>query len=175
VLSRPEFINASGVHCFISLPEEVDTEAIFEACWSMGKATYVPYLIGGERRLGWARRARGDRLVAGKMNLLEPAPENRGPVPLAAIDLLLVPGVAFDRNGGRLGYGKGFYDKFLGSFSNTDVLDKRNKSSQRRISPCKMGLAFSTQIVDTVPRESWDIGMDVVITEMGEWEPKPTA
>lgn len=174
VVSRSDFIAASGVHCFISLPGEVNTEGIFEACWSMGKSVYVPYLIHGERRLGWARRERGDALVAGQMNLLEPLPENREEAPLREIQLLLVPGVAFDRKGGRLGYGKGYYDKFLGLFPQFDVSNSRNTTLSGTNSPPKIGLAFSVQIVDAVPQDSWDLIMDAVVTELGELGPEQT-
>jgi 5-formyltetrahydrofolate cyclo-ligase len=169
VVSRNDFFAASGVHCFISLPGEVNTQGIFEACWSMGKAVYVPYVMRGERRLGWARREQGDALVTGQMNLQEPLPENRREAPLEEIQLLLIPGVAFDRKGRRLGYGKGYYDKFLGQFPQLDVSNRRKTAQLREKSPPKIGLAFSVQIVDAVPQDSWDLAMDAVVTELGEW------
>lgn len=66
------------------------------------------------------------------------------------IDLFIIPGVAFDKNGNRLGRGRGFYDKLLAG-KNT----------------VKIGLAFEKQIVDTVPRTDHDIQMDFVVTERG--------
>lgn len=173
VLARREFLNASGVHCFISLPGEVDTEAIFEACWNLGKATYVPYLNREERRLGWARRKPGDALTAGALNVLEPRPENRAAVPLEAIDLLLVPGVAFDRDGNRMGYGKGYYDDFCNRFAENSVVKLRQGNDLAGIVPVRIGLAFSVQIVDAVPQDPWDRRMDVILTELGEFEPDP--
>ena len=173
VLARPEFIAASGVHCFISLPAEVDTRAIFEACWDMGKIAYVPYLVKEEGRLGWASRSRGETLVSGEMNVMEPTPENRVPVPLEDIDLLLVPGVAFDRMGNRLGYGKGYYDNFIGRFSLNNVVKTTQKKIPAGNVPPTIALAFSVQIVNAVPQDPWDRKMDVVLTESGAWTPEP--
>jgi len=113
VLARPEFEAARGVHCFISLPGEVDTAAIFAACAAAGKATYVPYQIRAERRLGCSRWTAGEPLREGPFGVLEPPPERRQPADLGGIDLVLVPGAAFDRGIDRLGYGMGYYDSFL--------------------------------------------------------------
>lgn len=168
VLTRTEFVNASGVHCFISLPGEVNTEGIFEACWDMGKSTYVPYQIRDEGRLGWAQRRRGDKLVAGSMNVLEPTPENRRQPPPRTIDLVLVPGVAFDRQGNRIGYGKGFYDEFLARIDENAVVSDKNNDSSWSKRVAIWGLAFSVQIVDAVPQDPWDKRMEAVLTEVGD-------
>lgn len=175
VLARKEFLDASGVHCFISLPGEVDTEAIFEACWNLGKATYVPYLNRKEGRLGWARRKPGDALEAGAFNVLEPTPKNRAAVSLEAIDLLLVPGVAFDRAGNRMGYGKGYYDDFIDRIAERSVVKMRQGKNRAGKSPVMIGLAFSVQIVEAVPQDPWDKRMDVILTELSEIEPNPPA
>ena len=171
VLARKEFLHATGVHCFISLPGEVNTEAIFEACWKLGKATYVPYLDRKVGRLGWARRKPGDVLATGALKVREPTPENRAAVSLEAIDLLLVPGVAFDRNGNRMGYGKGYYDEFFSRLAVNSVVNLRQEKILAGIFPVKIGLAFSVQIVEAVPQDPWDIKMDVILTEFGEIEP----
>ena len=170
VLARKEFLRASGVHCFISLPGEVNTEAIFQAAWNLGKSTYAPYLNREEGRLGWARRKPGDALAAGALKVPEPTPENRAAVALEAIDLLLVPGVAFDRNGNRVGYGKGYYDEFLCRIAENSVKSGLGNNLAGN-SPVKIGLAFSVQIVEAVPQDPWDKKMDVILTELGEIEP----
>ncbi len=161
----PEFRAARGVHCFISLAEEVDTAGIFEACWEAGKATFVPYQLEEEGRLGWARRNPEHDLVGGPFNVPEPTPENRRPVPLEEIDLVLAPGVAFDRRGNRLGYGKGYYDDFLTQIGVDGVHGTENMRRFSGKRPVVIGLAFAAQIVPSVPREPWDVQVDAIITE----------
>jgi len=68
---------------------------------------------------------------------------------------VIVPGVAFDRNGGRIGHGKGYYDKLLQSVRDDSL---------------RVGLAFECQIVDIIPKQSHDASMDYVVTENGSYE-----
>lgn len=170
VLEHPDFLRAGGVHCFISLPEEVDTQGIFEACWRLGKRTYVPYQLPGEGRLGCARREPGDPLTPGPMNVPEPAAERRAPAAPEEIDLVLAPGVAFDREGNRMGYGKGYYDSFLSQIATNSVQNANMNTGRARQGVAIIGLGFWVQIVPTVPRDSWDIQMDVTLTERGPLE-----
>ena len=174
VLEHPQFLRAAGVHCFISLPEEVDTQGIFEACWRLGKRTYVPYQLPGKDRLGCARREPGDALVPGRMNVLEPAePKNldlaRAQGATEEIDLVLAPGVAFDREGNRMGYGKGYYDSFLTQFA-TNSVQNANIHARARQGVAIIALGFWVQIVPSVPRDPWDIKMDDTLTERGPLE-----
>ena len=159
--SLPVFRRATGVHCYVSMRTEVETEGIFRACWARGKSTFVPFQIREPRALGWALRKPGDRLPPGSFGVPEPEPERRSPENGKKIDLILVPGVAFDRRGNRLGYGKGFYDLFLSSLLKTGVKMEDHASH----SPAIVGLAFSLQMVDSIPQDSWDVSMEKVVTE----------
>jgi len=154
LLDLPVFQQARGVHLFMSLPEEVDTAAILRASIKAGKAVFLPYQVPAEQRLGCAHWGPDQWLEAGPLGILEPAPECRASVDLAAIDLVLVPGVAFDRRGGRLGYGKGYYDRFL-----AEVAERRGSL------PALVALAFSVQIVEAVPLDGWDVRIPQVLTE----------
>ena len=87
----------------------------------------------------------------GTYAILEP-PQDAKEVPISEIDLILVPGVAFDQHGYRLGYGQGYYDRVL----------KKTKTQ-------KIGLAFEFQFVDALPHSLKDIPMDVIITEKKIW------
>ena len=73
-----------------------------------------------------------------------------------AIDVIIVPGLAFDRQGGRLGYGSGFYDRFIEHY------EKRGLPH-----PLKLGVCFETQLLDDVPMEQHDLRVDRIITEAG--------
>ena len=117
---------------------------------------YVPYCVGQD--LGLFPLDNPDELSSGTWGIWEPRPELRdaaGKRGVAeAIDLALIPGAAFDRRGGRLGRGKGFYDRFL---------------PRLRSEALKIGLAFECQLADEIPTEAWDVRMDLVITEVGVW------
>jgi 5-formyltetrahydrofolate cyclo-ligase len=150
VTALPAFQRARGVHLFLSFPDEVDTAPIVAACARQGRAIFLPYRMPGGERLGCARWQPGEALVDGPFGTREPA--RRDPVDPSAIDLVLVPGVAFDRRGNRLGYGKGFYDRFLAELA-------------QAASAAPVALAFSVQIVESVPTDAWDIGIPCIVTE----------
>ncbi len=163
LLACPAFQEARGVHCYLSLLGEVDTAGIFAACAELGKKTWIPFVDRSPHparsRLGWAPWRPGDPLVTGELGVPEPLPEVRetGPPP-ETIDLVLAPGLAFDRRGGRLGYGKGYYDDFLAR------LLRREKSRGR---PLLAGLAFALQIAAFVPMTARDIPMNWIVHESG--------
>lgn len=168
VLELPEFRAARGVHCFLSLPGEVDTAPIFAACVAAGKATFVPVQIEAERSLACVAWSPGDPTVAGPFGVREPAPDRRVRADAAAIDLVLAPGSAFDRTGNRLGYGMGYYDGFLKSLA--DRQGTAGWSAPGLIArPAVVALAFAVQIVDAVPAEPWDIRVPIILTEEGVW------
>ena len=160
--SLPVFQRAAGVHCYVSMRTEVETEGIFRACWTRGKSTFVPFQIREPKGLGWALRKPGDRLPRGPFGVPEPEAERRKLETEDTIDLILVPGVAFDRSGSRLGYGKGFYDLFLSSLLKTRV---KQEEDYFRHNPAIVGLGFSLQLVDSIPQDIWDVRMEKVVTE----------
>jgi len=151
----PVFQQAGGVHCFIGLPEEVDTSHIFKLCQQLGKPTYVPIQVPGENRLDVASWRPGEPLAPGPFSVPEPHPGEGVPVDRSGIHLVLAPGLAFDRQGGRLGYGRGFYDGFLAAMA------------AEGFHPVVIGLGFSLQMVERVPRGPWDVFMDAILTEAG--------
>src|SRR5690606_18813616 len=89
-------------------------------------------------------------LPAGRFGVRAPSPQARA-VPLAEIDLILVPGLAFDTEGNRLGRGAGFYDRFL--------------ATREGAAPPACGVCFEAQLVDRIPTEPWDVPMNAVVTE----------
>jgi 5-formyltetrahydrofolate cyclo-ligase len=111
-----------------------------------GKCIFYPRIEGED--LGIYRMKAGSRWVEGPYGLKEPDPESWESATPSEIDLALVPGLAFDRLGGRLGRGKGFYDRLLGNsgFRGT-----------------KIGICWEWQLHPVVPRDSRDIVMDLVI------------
>jgi 5-formyltetrahydrofolate cyclo-ligase len=149
--SLPGFASAGIVCTYVSFREEVETGSIIDALLAAGRRVAVPvHLHGAPRPLAFAEiRARAE-LVPNHFGIPQPPEEAALFLPTAAIPLFLVPGLAFDARGGRLGYGLGFYDRaFAGAAPGA----------------LKVGLAFETQILERVPTGPHDVPMDLVVTE----------
>lgn len=138
------------VHCYVSWRNEVDTRRLIADMLASGKRVVVPVVDLPRRRLRHSEITSLDDLEPGTFGILEPRPDRFRPVPPEELDLVLVPGVAFDRQGYRIGFGGGYYDDFL-----------------RHLSCPKIGLAYQFQLVDDLPRRPGDERVDVIITEEG--------
>ena len=114
--------------------------------WPGSKRVALPRVVGEALEFRWITGR--EALVPGAFGIREPSPD--APSAGAAFDLILVPGLGFDRRGHRLGRGKGFYDRFLAVASGVRV-----------------GVCFGEQIVDEVPREAHDLAMDFLLTPDG--------
>jgi 5-formyltetrahydrofolate cyclo-ligase len=140
---------ATTVLCFASFRSEVDTAPLVGWCLERGRAVALPRIMGPRHLEAFAVTDPRRDLVPGRWGI----PEPRQGLPLvdpAAIDVVVVPGAAFDARGGRVGYGGGFYDGFLA----------RMRPGTRRI-----GICFDLQVVESVPREAHDLCVDLVVTE----------
>lgn len=140
----PLFQEAEQVALYHALPGEVQTAAFIER-WYQEKRLFLPLVVGDDLRL--LRYTGSESLQKGAFGIWEPKPDGEEAVE-EAIDLIIVPGVAFDAQCHRLGRGRGFYDRLLSS-----------------LHAPKMGICFDFQLVPSVPVESFDCPMDHVITE----------
>ena len=149
VVAMDEFAGARVVCCYVATTGEAQTEGIIKACRTAGKKVCVPALDEEEGcyRLAWLMP--GADLVSGPMGIREPREKRWAPV--AEVDLMIVPGVAFDAEGGRVGHGFGHYDRLLADPQGTRCFT--------------VGLAFDFQVWDGVPTEIRDVRMDAVVTE----------
>ncbi len=152
ILSRliglPEYHRADSVMSYMSFGEEVDTHAFFDRLLADGKAILLPRIDRARRALSVHRVARATDLVPGVRGILEP----RSDLPAAsadAADFILVPGLAFDRAGNRLGYGAGYYDRLLSSATGR---------------AWRVAAAFDCQVVDAVPVGPHDQPINALIT-----------
>jgi 5-formyltetrahydrofolate cyclo-ligase len=148
----PEFERAAVVAMYVGVGAEVATGRLLGRALERGSTVCVPWRDGNDLYL--ARLLSPDELVPVSFGLLEPPRElalTRLVSPADA-DLMLIPGVAFDRNGGRLGHGKGFYDRLL---------------ERAGAGPLRVALAFECQLVETVPMMTGDERMDLIVTENG--------
>jgi len=148
VIGLPAYLGAATVGLYAPIGAEVDTAEIAAAAAKAGKRLAFPRLVEGQTALDFAA-CEPSELVAAALGTREPPP--RAPaVPPAELDLLLVPGVAFDHLCRRLGRGRGFYDAALASLP---------------VSALRVGLAFEVQLVPSVPEEPHDQPLDAVVTE----------
>jgi 5-formyltetrahydrofolate cyclo-ligase len=151
LLSLPEMQGAERVLFYASLAEEVDTWPLLRAWLKRGR---LPLLPGVERRGGPLRAAPVRDLVAdlkpGAFGILQPDPSRTGAVEWRTIQVAVLPGLAFDLRGCRLGRGAGYYDRSLPALI----------AAARRI-----GLAFECQVVERLPAEPHDVPVDRVVTE----------
>ena len=150
-LVRWSLLPRSGcVASFLSLPDEFPTEAINAALQERGCRLAVPTWSIQEQVYRFAAWRPGDPLIAGPMRV--PEPRLKRWIPTEMIALFLVPGLAFDLAGGRIGYGQGYYDRLL---------------LGRRESSLCMGLGYDWQVVEQVPQGPGDIRMAWIATPRG--------
>ncbi len=146
ITGLPEFTSARSVLLYASFRSEADTIGLIRYCLQNNKVTVLPKVNNGELLL--YRINKMDELLPGNWGIPEPfVPEDRR-VDVRDVDLVIVPGSAFDEQGNRLGYGKGFYDKLLKS--------KRSPA---------IALSYEDQIVPALPAESHDVRMDKIVTD----------
>ncbi len=159
-----EFKNAELIMFYFNFKNEVATWEMMEEAISLGKKVALPktsmrggikpYLIFNLK----------EDLVPGLFGIPEPKAGAEKEVNPHEIDMVIVPGIVFDRYGHRVGFGRGFYDRFLRSIS------PQAGESEATSRPFRVGLGFELQIVDTIPADSYDERVDMVITETRIYE-----
>jgi 5-formyltetrahydrofolate cyclo-ligase len=144
-MSLAEVGRASAVMAFWSFGSEVDTSPLITLLTARGVRVALPRIVGGD--LEARAFVAGDPVTRTAFGAFEPSDgEVLDP---AALDVVITPGVAFDRSGGRIGYGGGFYDRFL-----------------RRTDAIRVGVAFDLQLKDAeLPGGHFDLHVDLIVTE----------
>ena len=150
IVGMPVFLSSHTIMVYLALPQEVQTVSIIQAARRQGKRIVVP-VVEDDRLMAVELSQPTARLRRGAFGILEPEPPAAVVRP-EEIQYVAVPGVAFDRRGVRLGFGKGFYDRFLVQLPATTY---------------RCGLAFCIQMVPCVPWLPHDIRMHGVVTEQG--------
>ena len=148
VFKDPLWQSAHCIGITISSPPEVDTFQMIHKAWEEGKRIVIPKCLPKERKMDFRHLERFDQLESVYSGLLEPIESETNLVEPNDIDLLIVPGIAFDSEGFRMGFGGGYYDRFLQSFKGNTV-----------------SLAFTDQIVSNLPKEDHDIPVEKIITD----------
>lgn len=145
---QPEWKKARTVGITLSMAHEVDTYPIIEQAWHSGKQVAVPKCDRETRTMVFRYITSYEQLETVYMNLKEPVPEITLKAIPSEIDLMIVPGLAFTQEGDRLGYGGGYYDRYLPSYNGSTAV-----------------LAFSEQLLTEVPLEPNDHKVQKIITD----------
>jgi 5-formyltetrahydrofolate cyclo-ligase len=149
LIATQEFQNASAIMMYLSLPHELDTSEAILCAWQLGKTVVVP-------KVSWQQR----HMIPVQINSLDTGfsadvaglrnPITGVPVPFEDIDLVVAPGLGFDRKGNRLGRGGSYYDRF---FTNKDL------------KALKCGFAFAEQVLESVPVTESDVPVNFLVTD----------
>ena len=148
LLNESAIMQASTIAITISNQPEVDTTFIIEQLWKMNKQVVVPKCIPKERSMKFYAIDSFLETERSFNNILEPIVEITEPVKKADIDVIVVPGVVFDKEGYRIGFGGGYYDRYLQDFHGS-----------------RIAVAFNEQIMNEVPKESHDLPVHILLTE----------
>lgn len=144
-----EIRKASTLMVYLSFGSEVLTDDLIRWCWGEGKRICVPFCRPASREMTACRIDGFDELETGRYGIRAPKEGFLRPVEGGQIDVILVPALAFDRRGYRVGYGGGYYDRFLPTAPQA----------------AKIGVVFSSQIIDEIPVDLHDLPVDVIVTE----------
>ncbi len=161
VISHPLYRHASEIYCYVSFGEEVSTGGLISYSWKMGKRVAVPKIIVDNspiveeaqtcpktQKMEFYYIDNMKELHEGYFGIMEPLQKRTAQ---GENVLVIMPGVGFDLEGNRIGYGKGFYDAYL-----------RNHPEYR-----KLALAYSMQCLTSIPADKLDVRTEIIVTEKG--------
>ena len=148
LLREKSIKEAKTIALTISKYPEVDTLNIIEELWGLGKKVVVPKCDPSDRSMTFYAITSFEQLETVYMDLKEPIIELTQMVNRHEIDVIIVPGIVYDFRGFRIGYGGGYYDRYLKNYDGTLI-----------------SLAFTVQLTHQVPKEAHDIPVDIIITE----------
>lgn len=158
VMALGPFQGSRSLAIYSSFKGEVETGSILEEGLRMGKEVFLPVVKEGQARLAFVAVRTKEELIPGRYGILVPPWEPGRIKPVEEIELILVPGLAFDMSGRRLGYGGGYYDRTLHGLNQ---------------SPARMALAFDFQMVEELPGGPADAKVAWIVTEKRVVEIKP--
>lgn len=149
-LSLPQYQKADTILVYLSYNNEIDTSSIIKDAWYQQKKVLVPVCQKEDKSLLLSELTCFSEIGLGTWNIPEPRKEFIRPTPPKEVSLAIIPGLAFDTQGYRLGYGAGYYDRFL-----------------PRLDPdCPLiALAYDFQVIEHIPYEQHDVPVDIIVTE----------
>ncbi len=148
LLRLPEIVSANCVLIYVSHGKEVETHQIIRHLIALGKQVCVPnYDDSSKKYLASKLQDFDADLAKRKFGILEPRPESTNPVALENLEVFVIPGLAFDQKGNRLGRGQGYFDRLLIQTNGP-----------------KIGLSYNFQLIDEIPTSDKDISVDIILT-----------
>ncbi|MBY0754620.1 5-formyltetrahydrofolate cyclo-ligase [Clostridium sardiniense] len=147
LMMNETYKSARGIFIYIGFGSEINTKIIIREALNSGKEVYVPKVIKKDMIL--IKIDSLENLVTSSYGILEPIGDKSN-LDVNKLELIVMPGVAFDKSGNRLGYGGGYYDKFL---------------EQNKIECKKIALSYDFQVLEKLEVEEHDIKVDLIITE----------
>ena len=146
IVNTIEYQSANTIAIYKSLNSEVNTNKLIDYSLSIGKTIALPRVENNN--LSFYKITDKTNLIKSNFGILEPPKNQVNYLPKSRIDLIIVPGICFDKKGNRIGFGKGYYDRYL---MNTKMK--------------KIGICFTQQLVDSIETEDNDMKMDLIITD----------
>ncbi|MBP2634133.1 MAG: yqgN [Firmicutes bacterium] len=147
----PVYQSAKNIMLYLAMPDEPHMDKVISHALAAGKTLCVPHMRETRGLMDAAIITNLDDLVVGQFNLLTPNPATLKLLDPSELDLIIVPGVAFDKEGRRLGMGAGYYDRFLLKAAKTELI----------------GAAWAAQILEKVPTDEHDRPVNYLVTEEG--------
>lgn len=155
-LQHPKIAQAKNIALFLSFDGEINTQPLIDALWQQNKQIYLPVLHPfSAHHLLFLHYHPDSQLVKNRFNITEPPLDVRDVLPPEQLDVMLIPLVAFDSQGQRLGMGGGFYDRTLANWQKSGFYP--------------IGLAHDCQHVEQLPVAHWDIPLPEIITPKKIW------
>lgn len=159
-LAQPFFANHYSsafptISMYMPFRSELDISPIMEWCWEQGWKVLIPKVVKDQSNFILYRVTSYDEMELGMWGIREPN-HKAEEWDRQSIDLMFIPGIAFDRQGGRLGFGGGYYDRFMTSYNELNLAK-----------PILTAVAFDLQIVNKVPMEKHDFTVENIVTESG--------
>lgn len=155
VLQLSEWKQAKTIALTMSRGKEIPTMPLIEKAWEEGKTVCIPTCFPKTKEMVFYEYTPETKMTSSYFGLLEPDPLESTVVHKEAIDLIIVPGVCFDQRGYRIGYGGGYYDRYLADYHGTTL-----------------ALCLSVQQVDHLPAEPHDIPVSIMVSEKGTFYQK---
>lgn len=144
--------HSENILMYVPIKREVNIIPLIEHSWSIGKKVLIPKTNPLTKKMEPFLISSWEDTEIGNYQITEPKIKNKKPFFIDKIDLVIVPGLIFDWEGNRLGYGGGYYDRFFNGIPKL---------------PYRIGVAYDFQLIDSLPTEGYDITMNEVITEKG--------
>jgi len=164
MLQLPQIIDATHIALYLSNDAELDTKPLIQALWQAGKHIYLPLLhpfVPGY--LIFQCYQQDTPMKFNQFKIPEPVLNCAGLIPVAELDVICTPLVAFDAKGNRLGMGGGFYDRTLSQIPSGQFIQTLNPTAEARQTSL-IGLAHQCQQVTEIPVEAWDIPLPLIVT-----------